>query len=173
MQLLGCVVNVWFNSLRSCQTIFREAAPFNNATSSVNSKCSKFSLNLVISISLFRVLPALIGVSWCLGVVLIPWWLSGEESTYNAGDLGSTPGSGRSPGDGNGNPLQCSGLENSMDSPWGCKESDRTEHLSLSLRFPLSKPHHQRTRAPPQRTRSTGGLSSHSYAPQAPCPTNN
>ena len=115
VQLLGCVVNVWFNSLRSCQTIFREAAPFKNATSSVNSKCSKFSLNLVISISLFRVLPALIGVSWCLGVVLIPWWLSGEESTYNAGDLGSTPGSGRSPGDGNGNPLQYSCLGNPMD----------------------------------------------------------
>ena len=33
----------------------------------------------------------------------------------NAGDAGSTPGSGRSPGKGNGNPLQCSCLENSMD----------------------------------------------------------
>ena len=33
----------------------------------------------------------------------------------NAGDVGSIPGSGRSPGEGNGNPLQCSGLENSMD----------------------------------------------------------
>ena len=33
----------------------------------------------------------------------------------NAGDMGSTPGSGRSPGGGNGNPLQYSCLENSMD----------------------------------------------------------
>ena len=33
----------------------------------------------------------------------------------NTGDMGSTPGSGRSPGEGNGNPLQYSGLENSMD----------------------------------------------------------
>ena len=33
----------------------------------------------------------------------------------NAGDLGSTPGSGRSPGEGNGNPLQYSCLENHMD----------------------------------------------------------
>ena len=33
----------------------------------------------------------------------------------NAGDAGSIPGSGRSPGGGNGNPLQCSCLENSMD----------------------------------------------------------
>ena len=33
----------------------------------------------------------------------------------NAGDAGSTPGSGRSPGEANGNPLQYSSLENSMD----------------------------------------------------------
>ena len=36
-------------------------------------------------------------------------------SACNAGDLGSIPGSGRSPGEGNGNPLQYSGLENPMD----------------------------------------------------------
>ena len=40
----------------------------------------------------------------------------GKEFAYNAGDLGSIPGSGRSPGEGNGNPLQYSCLENSMDS---------------------------------------------------------
>ena len=39
----------------------------------------------------------------------------GKESTYNAGDLGSIPGLGRSPGEGNGYPLQYSGLETSMD----------------------------------------------------------
>ena len=39
-----------------------------------------------------------------------------------------------SPGEGKGYPLQYSGLENSMDySPWGCKELDTTEQLSLSL----------------------------------------
>ena len=38
-----------------------------------------------------------------------------KESTCNAGDLGSIPGLGRSPGEGNGNPLEYSGLENSMD----------------------------------------------------------
>ena len=49
----------------------------------------------------------------------------------NAGDLGSISVLGRSPGEGNGNPLQYSGLENPMDrgarwsySPWACKESD-------------------------------------------------
>ena len=36
-------------------------------------------------------------------------------NTRDAGDVGSIPGSGRSPGEGNGNPLQYSCLENSMD----------------------------------------------------------
>ena len=40
---------------------------------------------------------------------------AGEEYACNAGDLGSVPGLGRSPGEANGNPLQYSGLENSMD----------------------------------------------------------
>ena len=39
----------------------------------------------------------------------------GKASAYNAGDPGSIPGSGRSPGEGNGNPLQFSCLENPMD----------------------------------------------------------
>ena len=38
-----------------------------------------------------------------------------KASACNAGDLGSIPGSGRSPGEGNGNPLQHSGLENPKD----------------------------------------------------------
>ena len=65
------------------------------------------------------------------------------------------PGLGRSPGEGDGYPLQYSGLENSMDggawrgySPWGHRESDTTEpltvlpvrenvHLELTLRWAL------------------------------------
>ena len=39
----------------------------------------------------------------------------GKESACSAGDLGSLPGSGRSPGEGNGNPRQYSCLENPMD----------------------------------------------------------
>ena len=42
-------------------------------------------------------------------------WLNGKESAYNAGDVGLIPGSGRSPGRRNGNPLQYSCLENSME----------------------------------------------------------
>ena len=56
---------------------------------------------------------------------------AGKESACNVGD----PGSGRSPGEGKGYPLQDSGLENSMNcivSPWGRKSSDTTEQLSLS-----------------------------------------
>ena len=63
-----------------------------------------------------------------------------KESTCNAGDLGSIPGLGRSPGGGHGNPLQYSCLETPDGqrslvgySPWGCKESDRTEQLSTHI----------------------------------------
>ena len=59
-----------------------------------------------------------------------------KKSAYNAGDLSSIPGSGRSPGDSNGNPLQYSCLENSMDrEPWqvkvhGVAKSDMTEQIT-------------------------------------------
>ena len=45
----------------------------------------------------------------------IPGGSDGKEFTYNVGDLGSIPGTGRSPGEGHGSPLQYSCLENSMD----------------------------------------------------------
>ena len=60
-------------------------------------------------------------------------------SAYNAGDPGSVPGLGRSPGEENGNPFQYSWLEKSHGwrnlvgySPWGRKESDTTERLHTS-----------------------------------------
>ena len=60
---------------------------------------------------------------------------AGKESTCNVGDLGSLPGLGGSPGEGNDYPLQYSCLENSMDCIvyGGLKESDMTEQLSLSV----------------------------------------
>ena len=58
----------------------------------------------------------------------------GKASAYNVGDPGSIPGLGKSPGEGNGTLLQYSCLEKSHGqrslvgySPWGHKESDRTE----------------------------------------------
>jgi len=44
-----------------------------------------------------------------------PGGSDGKESAYSAGDPGLIPGSGRSPGEGNGNPLLYSWLKNSMD----------------------------------------------------------
>ena len=58
------------------------------------------------------------------------WWLSSKEFGCNVGDMSSIPGLGRSPGGGNGSPLQYSCQENSIDSrTWGlyCKESDIAE----------------------------------------------
>ena len=50
----------------------------------------------------------------------LPTWFIGEEFTCSAGDSGSISGTGRSPGGGNGNPLQCSCLENPMHrGTWG------------------------------------------------------
>ena len=46
---------------------------------------------------------------------IIPSGSDGKESAYNAGHPGSIPGSGRPPGEGNGNPHQYSCLENYMD----------------------------------------------------------
>ena len=63
----------------------------------------------------------------------LPQWLSGEESACNAGDTDSITGTGRSPGGGNGNPVQYTCLGNFMDrGAWWAtvqgiaKESDTT-----------------------------------------------
>ena len=61
---------------------------------------------------------------WIMNRQMLPWYgfdrgfphgPAGKESSCNAGNLGSIPGLGRSPGEGKGYPLQYSGLENSMD----------------------------------------------------------
>jgi len=51
----------------------------------------------------------------CIQFMNFPGGSDGKVSAYNAGDLGSIPGSGRSSGKGNGNPLQYACLENLMD----------------------------------------------------------
>ena len=70
----------------------------------------------------------------------LPCGSAGKESACNAGDLGSIPGLGRSPGEGKGYPLQYSDLENSMDGivHGGCKELDTIERLSFSVVLKIS-----------------------------------
>ena len=73
----------------------------------------------------------------------------GKESACNAGDLGSAPGVGRSPGGRHGNPVQHSCLENPHGwrnlagySPWGHKESDMTERLSTAQNYYMTQQSH-------------------------------
>ena len=68
-----------------------------------------------------------------------PGGSNSKESACSAREQDSIPGLGRSPGEGNGYPFQYSCLENLHGhrslvgcSPWGCKESDMTELLTLS-----------------------------------------
>ena len=76
----------------------------------------------------------------CFHVLGFPGDSDGRESSCSVGDLGLTPGLGRSLGVGHDNPLQYSCLENphrqrSLEgySSWDCKESDTTEQLSTHI----------------------------------------
>ena len=87
-------------------------------------------------ISLLAYRNTVMFVRWFYILQGFPGGSDGKASACNVGDLGSIPGLGRSPGEGNGNPLQYSCLENPMDwgawagySPWGHKESDLTERI--------------------------------------------
>ena len=83
---------------------------------------------------------------FCKQNVGFPGGIVVKNPPTNSGDTCLIPGLERPPGGEHNNPLQYSGLENSMDrgaweghSPWGCKESDTTERLShnekISVRF--------------------------------------
>ena len=73
-------------------------------------------------------------------IMRFPGHSDGKESACNVGDLGLIPGLGRSPGEGNGNPLQYSCLANPHGqrrilagyTSWGHKESDMTDRLSIA-----------------------------------------
>ena len=60
-------------------------------------------------------------------------WLSGGEAACSAGDAGSVPGSGRSPGEGNGNPLQNSCLPNPWTEEPGGLQSMGSQRVSRSV----------------------------------------
>ena len=98
----------------------------------------------VIFMCLFTQLCVMCGF-WRFSLVLSPMGFPGgsmvKNLPANAGDAGSTRGSGSSLGEGNGYPLQYSCLENSMDrGAWqttvhGSKELDTTKQVTLSLHF--------------------------------------
>ena len=73
--------------------------------------------------------PEDLSIEVCNIVQDFPGGSDGKVSAYNAGDTGSISGSGRSPGEGNGNSLQkIPWMEDPVGySPWGCKQSDTTE----------------------------------------------
>ena len=82
--------------------------------------------------------PGSLGVkNWFEGSY--PCGSAGKESTCNAGDLSSIPGLGPSPGEGKSSALQCSGEFHGLYSPWGLKESDTIERLSLHFTSDLGE----------------------------------
>ena len=87
---------------------------------------------MLLSIVPVGVSPALGGegkVRLSLIIILgFPSSTDGKESSLQCGRPGFHPWVRRSPGEGDGNPLQYSCLENCVDRPWGHKELDMTEH---------------------------------------------
>ena len=66
-------------------------------------------------------------------LIRLPWWLRGKASVCSAGDPGLSPGSGRSPGEGNANPLQYSCLGNPMDrGAWRATVHGVTKELGMT-----------------------------------------
>ena len=87
-----------------------------------------------------------------------PGGSDGKASAYNAGDPGSMPGLGRSPGEGNGNPLQYSCLENRMDGEaWLAtvhgvtKSQTRLSNFTFTGRWVLRIDHEEKEKLSPVR----------------------
>ena len=97
---------------------------------------------VLLSISPFMSISVCL-MYWEISLRRFPGGSDGKVSACNAGDLGSIPGLGRSPGEGNGNPLQYSCLENSVDGEawwatvYGITKS-RTGLSDFTFTFPSS-----------------------------------
>ena len=78
-------------------------------------------------------------IFWPCSKIFFPGGSAGKKSACSVGDLGLIPGLRRTPGEGKGYPLQYSkfmGEFHELYNPWGCKESDMTDRLSLqNLQF--------------------------------------
>ena len=114
----------------------------NNSLYSFTRKCHQCCLLEASGTHDFHLSPSMgfFKCSWnglCNHTCGLPWWPSSKEYTCNTGDLGSIPGSGRCPEEGNRNPLQYSCLGNPKErGAWWAtvhgvtKESDMTEKLN-------------------------------------------
>ena len=126
--LFASICPIWFLfPSSSLSTFFR--------INCVSFNCVSFIILFYLHCWLISNNPIILVVAW--GLMHFPGGSNGKESASNAGDLGLIPGLERSPGEGNGYPLQSSCLGNPIEelgtlSPWGCKESNTTEGLSLS-----------------------------------------
>ena len=80
-----------------------------------NSDKTMFIIELAMVIFIYTIKGNIWGSYIYLYLLGFPGGSDGKVSTCSTGDLGSVPGLRRSPGEGNGNPLQYSCLENSMD----------------------------------------------------------
>ena len=121
-------------SLRTIQRLThhprpREAPRTSEALDSSCQYCGSWGSRLRIKLPLQR------AADLNMPPVGFPDGSDGQESACNAGDPGSIPGSGRSPGEGNGNPLQYSRLENSMEKgTWRPTVRGITKSQTLSFR---------------------------------------
>ena len=110
----GCYFNCYvlcYSEEPFCFTWMRNS-PKENPSRRTNMMIAKKWFSIVLWNYLGRVIPFLLDCKCFTG---FSCGSTGKESACNAGDLGSIPGLGRSPGGGKGYPLQYSGLENSMD----------------------------------------------------------
>ena len=85
----------------------------------------KLSRGLIIQGFVSSILTGTLGFTLSEKEARLPWWLGSKESTSNTEDTSAIPGSGRSPGEGNGYLLQYSCLGNPMDSLVGYHPCDR------------------------------------------------
>ena len=121
--------------------MFKKSKP-SESTEEANDRLESGILDLGSEFGTFLTKLSCLSFGYCLGG--FPGGSEVKESASNAGDLGSIPGSGRSPGEGNGNPLQYSCLENPMDGvAWwatvhGVAKS-RTRLSDLTFTFTFNK----------------------------------
>ena len=122
-------------------SVVRINHPLSRNASSQDNQVPSFALCLCVTYTWFFLLSGLFISTTPKNA--FPGGSDGKESTHEAGDLGSIPGSERSPGEGNGNPLQYSCLENLMDrGAWWAtihgvtKSQTRLKQLSNTHMFP-------------------------------------